>query len=72
MTSPRTQREVGELEWRIEREKANAVRCPRCLAAVGESCWNTELGTDLRAPAHPQRITVVRKGEREDDHADGS
>jgi hypothetical protein len=62
MTNPRTRREIASLEWRIERAKAEEVRCPRCGAQVGESCWNTGLGTDLRAPAHPQRITLARKG----------
>jgi PHP family Zn ribbon phosphoesterase len=63
MTNPRTRREIASYEWRIERAKAEEVRCPRCGAQVGEGCWNTETGEDLAAPAHWQRITDAR-GER--------
>ena len=63
MTNPRTQREVADLEWRMAREEANRVRCPRCGAQVGESCWNTETGEDLAAPAHWQRIRDASEGD---------
>jgi hypothetical protein len=62
MTRPRTRMEVADLEWRMERELAGQVPCPRCRARVGESCWNTDSGEDLRAPAHWQRIRDARKG----------
>lgn len=64
MTMPRTRREIASYEWRIARAEAETVPCPRCNAQIGESCWNTELGTDLRAPAHPQRIKAKEEASR--------
>lgn len=61
MTRPLTQREIADLEWRMDRELAITVPCPMCKARVDEPCWNTELGTDLRAPAHWQRLKQARE-----------
>jgi hypothetical protein len=64
MTRPRTRREIASYEWRMARAEAEVVSCPRCGAQIGESCWNTGLGTDLRAPAHPQRIKQAKEASR--------
>lgn len=64
MTNPLTQREVADREWRMERGKAEKVRCRRCGARVAESCWNTVTGEDLQAPAHWQRVKDASEGER--------
>jgi hypothetical protein len=61
MTRSRTQHEVADLEFRMERELAERVACPRCTARVGETCWNAGLGSDLRAPAHWQRIKEAKE-----------
>lgn len=47
-------------EWLMEREEAEAVRCPRCDAPAGESCLNTLTGDEMHAPAHPQRMAAAR------------
>lgn len=63
MTRPRTQHELADMEFRMVREVAESVRCERCGARVGETCWNAELGTELHAPAHWQRIKEAKRGE---------
>lgn len=68
MTRPLTQREVADYEFRMERELAESVACPRCGArrrTVGrpaDPCSNTGCGTALRGPAHWQRIKKARGG----------
>lgn len=52
------------LALHTERQHANRVRCERCHAAIGETCWNTDTGETLRAPAHWQRIRTARTTER--------
>jgi len=58
MTRPR--REVSDLEWRMTRDEAERVRCPRCAAEPGECCVNL-LGDELKAPAHFQRLDAAKE-----------
>lgn len=50
---------TGSLAHLDLRQLAETVRCPRCCAAVGETCWNTSSGETLHAPAHWQRIRAA-------------
>jgi hypothetical protein len=63
MTSWAERQDAADAEWRIEREKAQQVACPRCGAGVGVTCTNPYTGEAFkRAPAHWQRIWVVEHG----------
>lgn len=69
MTNPRTQVEVADLEFRMERELAESVACPRCGARrriegqrKADLCCNTGRGTALHGPAHWQRIKKAGGG----------
>ena len=58
----RIRAEVADLEWRMERARAETVPCTWCSAAVGQHCTNPATGDESNAPAHPPRIAdALRK-----------
>lgn len=67
MTRPRSQREVGDLHWRMDRDRAERMVCrwPGCGAQIGQHCRNPRTGDVIKAPAHPPRIAdALRMEER--------
>lgn len=63
--NPRTQREISDMEWQVERAQAQTIVCPelKCHAAVGETCLNLSSGQPLdHLPAHSRRIRDAREG----------
>lgn len=61
MTAWSERRRAADLEWRMQRDEAEAVACATCGAAPRESCRNTITGDETRFPAHPSRITAANK-----------
>lgn len=60
MTAWSGRQAAADVEWRMEREQAQRVPCPRCNAGLGETCVNTYTGQLLeKAPAHWQRLYAV-------------
>jgi hypothetical protein len=55
----------ASLEWLQEREDAQTVPCPGCLAPSQVTCRNPITGEPLqRFPAHPARITLRARTSR--------
>lgn len=46
----RTRRDLADFEWRMDRDHAETVTCPRCNAQVGQPCRNPITGDELRTP----------------------
>ncbi len=65
MTAWSGRQAAADVEWRMEREQAQRVPCPRCNAGLGETCVNTYTGQLLeKAPAHWQRFVRRRARHR--------
>lgn len=61
----RTQTEIHDLQWRMERARAETVPCRGCKALAGATCINIHTGEPLkRLPAHHVRITDGLKKEQ--------
>lgn len=57
MTNPRTQHEVSDLHWRMERDLAESVSCRECGQPAGHTCINVRTGKPkARFPACGKRI----------------